>query len=366
MKTLVYRIIGAVLIVFSIWFAINQQFSEPSIYVLVIGAIFGYVLIALTSSKMYNHMVGSVNRASNKKNLTTDELFAVLQNVDTGMGKPWMGKIFSIKDEVIIYGPTEFGEYLYIYPSMDAFFVTQSSILSHIQGPETELWRVDAVEKRSDTYSDEYATCFFFIHNTVMIDIANAINEYMETDRITPLPKEANPGKIYRFDEDFRFFGQNFSISDFDGNELYKVIGHMPLKNFRIVKADTEEEIFRMKKRLFHIFDTYDFYKYGKKYGRLKQRFHTFKDVFKMKTEDGIIEIKEVSDFLIANYIVKLDGKTIGTIAERLNLSFHNIVFDNFVLHVRDEKHIPIMTACGVMVIREVRRDRKQMRRNLT
>jgi hypothetical protein len=55
---------------------------------------------------------------------------------------------------------------------------------------------------------------------------------------------------------------------------------------------------------------------------------------------------------------VKLDGKQIGTVARKLNIDLGNIIFDNFVISVRDPRYLPLMAGMAVMVARQAQRDK--------
>lgn len=58
------------------------------------------------------------------------------------------------------------------------------------------------------------------------------------------------------------------------------------------------------------------------------------------------------------NFCVTLNGKTLGTILDNLDLKMENIVFDNAVIIAYEEKYLPLLAAMAVMVARELARDR--------
>ncbi len=119
----------------------------------------------------------------------------------------------------------------------------------------------------------------------------------------------------------------------------------------------TGEEVFKMNKKLLRLTDTYEFYFNGNEYGTFKQKIDFMHDTFTLETPEGLLEMQSLSDTIGTNYIVKLNGSVIGTIAEKFNLTLHNLVFDNFILHVRSDRHTPLLAALATMVAREVARD---------
>lgn len=80
-------------------------------------------------------------------------------------------------------------------------------------------------------------------------------------------------------------------------------------------------------------------------------------DLFQMETEDGLLEMRKVSESLLGNYIVRMDGKVIGTLEKRYQDLVQDIFFDNYTICVREPRYTPLMAALGVMAAREEARD---------
>ena len=72
----------------------------------------------------------------------------------------------------------------------------------------------------------------------------------------------------------------------------------------------------------------------------------------------GKQELTEYAGSIGHNYCVTLNGKTLGTILDNLDLKMENIVFDNAVIIAYEEKYLPLLAAMAVMVARELARDR--------
>jgi uncharacterized protein YxjI len=163
---------------------------------------------------------------------------------------------------------------------------------------------------------------------------------------------------MYVFDERFKLTGQKYHLVDMDGNNVYDLEGTVPLKNFYIRDSHDGSELFRISKRLIHVFPHYDFYSMGEKYGSIRQEVKLSHDIFSMKTVEGKLVMKQVTATIGDNYAVYMDGRLIGTLSEKISLKMHDIVFDNFVLKVFDEHFKPLLTALAIMAEREQVRDR--------
>ena len=113
-----------------------------------------------------------------------------------------------------------------------------------------------------------------------------------------------------------------------------------------------------MKKRLLHILPHYDFCMEGKRFATFYKKLNLVHTVFTMRTSEGELIMRSVNATIGHNYQVLLHGEVVGNICEKLNLTLQNIVFDNFVLYVRDEKYRLVITAMAVMLVREMARER--------
>ncbi len=361
MKNILMKITGALIILVSIWLFYIGNGAKFEVLIMIFATIVmavGGVIYISSSDKTYNDSVSSIRRMRCDRGKSVEDFYHAFKDQDSVLGAPWLGKIKWIKGNSLIFGPTENGDFLYLYKLFNHFYFCQCPSSTWIKGPESELWRIDREEEEIDFTSDEEMICYSLLAQSALPDIFEVLKIFHETDVVEPFPSEDNTGRIYQFDEEFSLTGKVFYLYDYDGNPIYEIEGTYPLKSFQLRDIDTNEEIFKMTKRLLHLNDHYDFYLYGNKYASFEQKINIMFDQFLMETDEGTFEVKSINDKVGVNYIVKLDEKTIGTIADRFNITAYNIVFDNFALHVREEKYLPLITAFAVMVAREQSRDR--------
>ena len=76
-----------------------------------------------------------------------------------------------------------------------------------------------------------------------------------------------------------------------------------------------------------------------------------------MELTEGTLKLVEHAGSPGRNFLVTLNGRTLGAIMDDLELNMQNVTFDNSVLIVYDEKYVPLLTAMAVMVARELARD---------
>lgn len=178
----------------------------------------------------------------------------------------------------------------------------------------------------------------------------------MKTKQVLEIP-QSRPSEVYTFTEDFKLTGQHFDLCDSEGNRVFEIEGTAPLRTLSVYD-NQHTEIFKMTKKIVSVLPTYQFYYLGELYGTLEKKFVLVKDKFEMKVKEGKLELTEYAGSIGHNFCVTLNGKTLGTILDNLDLKMENIVFDNAVIIAYEEKYLPLLAAMAVMVARELARDR--------
>lgn len=101
-----------------------HQFSEISV---IVG---GYLIIeliclwAMGSGNDPFQSRGSNTRIVPKMKLPIPELVQVLSGTETQLGRPWLGKMRSLRNDTILYGPSDSGSFVYGYYHFGRFCFT--------------------------------------------------------------------------------------------------------------------------------------------------------------------------------------------------------------------------------------------------
>lgn len=378
MRKWIFRILGVVCVVVSVSLyalAVSQDADTTMTVLATLFLIGGITLFIMATAKSYNNSCDTIKRVDDAGKITIEEVYHALENLDTSLGKPWMGGIVSISQPCIIWGPNQNEELICAYKTK----LTGSIYIAMYQGMgyiSKEAEDKERFERNWAEHEARYAKyengsdldyqellCYKLSQTSLLDDLRYEINLYVREHRIAPLPGQASrldaaPGRLYRFDEDFKWTGQAFSLCTMDGTPVYNITGTFPLKTFSIREADSGREVFNMKKRLLHILTHYDFYLEGQKFATFRKKFDLVHDTFTMKTSEGELTMRSVNATIGHNYQVMMNGEVVGNICEKMNLTLENIVYDNFVLYVREEKYRLIITALAVMAAREMARER--------
>lgn len=306
---------------------------------------------------IYNTMNDRVKMVSNPKGVGLKSVFEAFKELDTGLGKAWIGKVKSIRNEVILFGPNVDGEYIYI----DTFGKGNINIAfnenpSFLRPKEKDKWRLES-QAVPETLEDVIR--YKFISACILPELTKRVQEFVKgaPADLTPLGV-GHKEQIYIFEEDFTWTGQAFTLFDIDANEKLEVSALVPCKTFSMHDPGKDEELFRLTKRIFHIMPTYDLFERGQKIGRFKKRFILHHVHFVGETTLGWLEMRSMNATIGSNYQVKLDGRQIGTVARKLNIELSNAIFDNFIISVGDPAYLPLMAGMAVLAAREAQRDK--------
>ena len=141
-----------------------------------------------------------------------------------------------------------------------------------------------------------------------------------------------------------------------EGNPKYYLHGTFPFWTFRLENVADGREIVKSRRIIWHIFfPTYDIYLNGEKYGRMRWLFRILHTKFRMKTKDGEVVVREMTATIGDQFGVYKNGVLIGMISQKIGLTslgmfVRDMVFDNFVIMVFDERDLPLVTTLSVML----------------
>ncbi len=377
LKSLGMKILGVTICAYSAYYAWHNYGPASKMILATIMYGIGCVIYAFSSASTYNKICSSAKLVANPNRVSIEELYEVFKDMDSSMGKPWLGKIKTIPGKCLMFGSNIKGDILYMRKFFCWFFIHTGLLTYFVDTPENreqlEIKNREQLEiknkERNKTKSREKHTlknldskegmiCYSLLNQTFVENLADIFKVYLQKNEIIPFPSKKNIGRLYQFDEAFKLTGQKFFLLDMKRKPLYVIESSFPLINFSVQEYSTKKEVLSMQKKVFAFMSTYTFMLDGEEYGVFKQRFNLIRDTFEMDTKDGKLIMYNLSDKLGTNYIVKVDGVAIGSIADRFELTARNVVFDNFAIHVRDDRYTALLAGLAVMAVREKARDK--------
>ena len=143
--SLIFRVAAVLLIIGAVTGMIAASFSDTSIAAGLLLLIEGIVFWAMGNGNNPFNSAASPIRAVPGMKKTVQELCDALDNTETQLGFPWLGRIRTIKNDTIIYGPSEEGVFVYGYYHFGRFYVTFSKDVSLLDEDEADAHRITEI-----------------------------------------------------------------------------------------------------------------------------------------------------------------------------------------------------------------------------
>lgn len=140
--SLVLRIAAVLLAAGAVVYAAVTSVSDTAIALGVMLLIESIVLWAMGSgNNPFNPSVSSV-RAVPGMQKTVRELCDALSTTDTQLGLPWVGKIRSVREDALVYGPSDGGVFVYGLYHLGRFYIASGDDLSLLDAAQADAHRV--------------------------------------------------------------------------------------------------------------------------------------------------------------------------------------------------------------------------------
>ena len=355
-KKVLFCLAGIAMIVFAVYALIKEDFNGKGLGIFSLNLIYGLAMQYYAFSGAMNYAVDGIKQ-SEEVSAPIEALYDAFKDVDTPMGRPWIGKVKNVEGDCILYGPTDKGSFLYGYYLFGTFTFGASPLTSMLQDPEDA--RIHTVETKWDRDDFGKGQLYHLLSRMLPDFYISMFENYAKTGRaacdFADLFENKTPN-VYVFDEIFAVVHQKYNLLDMNGDPKYYLHGTFPFWTFRLEDASDGREIVKSKRIIWHIlFPTYDIYLNGEKYGRMRWLFRLLRTKFRMQTKDGEIMVREMTATIGDQFGVYRNGALIGTISQKLGLTslgtfVRDMVFDNFVIMVFDEKDLPLTAALSVML----------------
>ena len=125
--SVLFRIAAVLGILFGVAFAIWKSLSMPSVMVGTMLLIEGICLWKMGSGKdPYNQLTPEIQAVPGMQT-PIEQLKQDFAGVKTQLGYPWIGNVKTIKQDALIYGPSEDGFFVYGYYHFGQFYVSGSA-----------------------------------------------------------------------------------------------------------------------------------------------------------------------------------------------------------------------------------------------
>ncbi len=352
-----YHIVGVIVIVIALGIVIAGHWNMVSVVIGTVVLIIGIAIWMTGSPDSYNNSTDTVSMIAMREPRKIEEFYEAYRKIGTPLGSCFLGDIATMKQQALIWGPNDNGDFLYFWLDKDGilgylgYSFLADLITRRVMEPDIPL---------QEDFGGNAEECICYHTDLLLLQkqLKESLMHYAKTDEVLPI-EQAKPSQVYNFTEEFNTLGQHFNLCDKDGNVVYEVDGKAPMEELYVYDT-SHQEVFHISKKQLKTPPTYEFSYRGEPYGTLEKEFELVRDRFKMELKEGKLKLEEYEDQIGSNVIVTLKGKVLGGIMENPDLDMHNIVFNHSVIIAYDESYLPLLTAMAVMVVRELEREEEE------
>lgn len=295
--------------------------------------IVGGIVLLLAFGIFWNRGFGRLNDRSIYENvittdITTDELFGLLRDMDSPLGRPWLAEHKGFEGRCIVFGPSPFRDCVVISQMKGKLNIKHITRINNIvRGTDDEYRFRDVIQNSENEVTPSRYSIFasFKVASVVMIRELRKLTEALTENRKQHIPEDLGNYRFYYHNSLDGFFRNR------EDDELLRV--ESSYKPFQARVMDIEgNEMAAVIPRAYNgkgvVIDSagYDLLADGEHFGEITRSKRNGGDFFTAKTAVGTFEAEIFPACTRANvscnYQVRLDGVTKAVIGGSPNIVF--------------------------------------------
>lgn len=334
-KDRLFKIIFGLVILLAILFFSVGKWTYSGIAILVAAAMYMNVGGGdFNSRNLYEKKV------ENRQNWTLEQLYQMLKDMNTPLGRCWMGSRKENQGPCIVFGPGSFKDYILITANEKEIELVSGTEVEHLVYPENEAWRfqeiidtenLEVTPKRYSAFAGDKVITAVLISN-----LTDLITNRM--DGTSTVPDEMDMFTLYHYnsyDTTVRDLEENcyartstafdplsIVIYDMDGSAAAKVTGDLKNKSggFRVQIGEEE-------------------------YGTIYCDKNSKQDAYYLEGPDGTFRLESFRAVRRANvgmnYMLTLDGEVKAVLASSPRIRFDSTsLIENDVICSFDNEYL--------------------------
>ncbi len=277
-------------------------------------------------------------KVTNPQGWSLDSMYEKLKDLETPLGKPWLGRNNNKNERCIVFGPTTFRNYILLMGRDKEWFLISGTDTDHLEAPEEEQWRfhnildtqnLEVTPKRYSAFAGDT-----LMTSVLLDDLATLLEEV--SAGTTAVPDSLDLYTLYHYNsvdlvvkdlEDngyakasTAFDPLSIVIYDMDGQEVASVTGDVSKRNLG-----------------------FDVTISGEPYGKVFQDTSAENDVYYLEGADGRFEFQSFRAVRRANigmnYIMILNGekKAVHASSPRIRFTSTGLIENDVICSYDDE-----------------------------
>ena len=169
--------------------------------------------------------------------LSVEALYEKLRELDTPLGKPWLGSHYTHRGNCVIFGPGVFKDYVLIAKEKERLVVETSSNLDNLTVPEDQKWRLEQLIDTKGVVVTPKKYSGFVAYKEASAVMLDDLRELIEE-----IGREGRTAKtsldLFRA---YYYYGKTAVVRDMDDNEYGRCVAVFYPLSVTIYDPDGEE-----------------------------------------------------------------------------------------------------------------------------
>lgn len=295
--------------------------------------IMGGITLLLAFGVFWNRGGGTRNERSIyekvvKTDLSIDEIYEKLKDLDTPLGRPWIAEHKGFAGDSIVFGPCSFKDCVVISRSKNLIDVKHVTRLENIIRKEEDEYRFENLvnPEEAEVTPERYAVfAGFKLASVMLVRHLTELIEKLSSERTAKVPEDLDFYRFYYHNSAEGYF------RDSDGNDVLRVETSLRPFTARVFDTDGNE----MASIVPHALDNkgypdesagFELFSDGGHFGEIKRFRDSGCEGFEADTDAGVFRMTLFPSCLKAkiscNYMIEHEGKLKAVIGGSPNLLF--------------------------------------------
>ena len=353
MKKVLLRGTVIILILFGIWLiSYNQSTGCVTVAALIfiVGAIYWITLFR----EAHLPSVQKTRRIHVKRDLDINELYTNYANMKTPLGRPWMGSVQFVPGDVMILGPNEKGEYIYVYQKRrkHQLLIAFNRYPHFIRDwNEERIHKLDSQALLEERVQSRAAVPY------LMEMLENEFTRFLIRGVREDDVLEVNPRKLCLLTDMASLNGRALEIREFDGQLLYQMEGGFLKSSMNVFDGKSQHLLLQINHQNHPFVHRYECYLKDQYFGTIHTRKVWLQKRILMKTKYGTLEMQRVTASYGEHYVVRYHGKTAGYILNSCLLEETQDSNSYCIIYAFNTSILPILSVLSVLTVQEELQD---------
>ena len=263
-----------------------------------------------------------------KTDLTIDELYENLKDLDTPLGKPWIAELKGFSGDSIVFGPCSFKDCVVVSRVKNCINVKHVTRMENILRKEEDEYRFEDLvnPEEAEVTPARYAVfAGFKIASVMLVKHLTELIDKLDRDRDAEVPDSLDFYRFYYHNSSEGYF------RDSDGNDVLRVETSLLPFTAKVFDTDGNE----MASIVPHAFDKkgypaesagFELLSDGEHFGEIRRYRDSNGEGFEADTDAGLFRITLFPSCMKAriscNYMIEHEGKLKAVIGGSPNLLF--------------------------------------------